>query len=51
MTLTENLNKIVNETDPYEKHEVLISFFKIINLFIFSFSNKIKNNIFNYYNT
>tara|TARA_R110000764_G_scaffold229407_1_gene320264 strand:- start:235 stop:390 length:156 start_codon:yes stop_codon:yes gene_type:complete len=51
MSLTENLNKIVEETNPLEKGDVIISLFKIINLFIFSYCNIIKKNIFNYYNT
>ncbi len=51
MSFSNEINLIVDNTNPYEKGEVIISFIQIIKLIILNINKKIKKNIFDNYNT
>lgn len=51
MSFSNEINLIVNNTNPYEKGDVILSFIQIIKLIILTINKKLKKNIFNYYNT
>lgn len=51
MSFSNEINLIVDNTNPYEKGEVIISFIQIIKLIILTINKKIKKNIFDNYNT
>ena len=42
MGLLDEINVIINETDEFNKGDVIKSLFQIINLLLFSFSNIFK---------
>jgi len=42
MDLLDEINVIINETDEFEKGDVIKSLFQIINLLLFSFINIFK---------
>ena len=51
MSFTNVFNLIIDNTNEYEKGDVILSFIEIIKLIIFSINKKIKKNIFDNYNT
>tara|TARA_R110000744_G_scaffold37086_6_gene85283 strand:+ start:1930 stop:2106 length:177 start_codon:yes stop_codon:yes gene_type:complete len=51
MSFSNEINLIVDNTNPYEKGDVILSFIQIIKLIILTINKKLKKNIFDNYNT